>query len=121
MTICERLKVLRKELNMTQSEFGEKIGVKGNTITNYESGNRSMSDQTILSICREFNVNRLWLEGKEDIDDNHIFLPKPEGVLDELKTQYKLSDIEVEVLENFLELDNSQREDFIKLIKKVFT
>ena len=106
---------------MTQSEFGERIGVKGNTITNYESGNRSMSDQTIKSICREFNVNHFWLEGNTDIDDDNMFLPKPEGLLDELKVQYKLSDIEVEVLENFLELDNNQRQEFIKLIKKVFT
>ncbi len=57
----DRIKAIRKEKKMTQTEFGEKIGVKGNTITNYENGLRSPSDAIILSICREFNVNEEWL------------------------------------------------------------
>lgn len=58
----ERIKELRKALNLTQAEFGARIGVKANTITNYETGTRSPSDAVILSICREFNVNQYWLE-----------------------------------------------------------
>lgn len=46
---------------MTQVEFGEKIGVKGNTITNYENGLRNPTDAVIHSICREFNVREEWL------------------------------------------------------------
>ena len=46
---------------MTQVEFGEKIGVKGNTITNYENGIRTPTDAVILSICREFDINEEWL------------------------------------------------------------
>lgn len=61
----ERIKELRKALNLTQSDFGEKIGVKGNTITNYESGLRIPSDAVVLSICRDFNVNLNWLRTGE--------------------------------------------------------
>ena len=57
----ERIKQLRKELGLTQSQFGSKIGLKGNTITNYESSLRSPSDSVILSICREFQANEQWL------------------------------------------------------------
>lgn len=32
----ERIKYIRKEVGLTQVEFGEKIGVKGNTVTGYE-------------------------------------------------------------------------------------
>lgn len=56
-----RIKQIRKNANLTQVEFGEKIGVKGNTITNYETGLRTPTDAVILSICREFNVNEEWL------------------------------------------------------------
>lgn len=56
-----RIKQIRKEHKLTQVEFGEKIGVKGNTITNYETGLRNPTDAVILSICREFNVNEEWL------------------------------------------------------------
>ena len=52
-----RIKQIRKENGMTQVEFGEKIGVKGNTVTNYETGLRNPTDAVILSICREFNIN----------------------------------------------------------------
>lgn len=57
----ERIRTIRKEKKLTQVEFGEKIGVKGNTITNYENGLRNPTDAVILSICREFNVNEEWL------------------------------------------------------------
>lgn len=56
-----RIKQIRKDNKMTQVEFGEKIGVKGNTVTNYETGLRNPTDAVILSICREFNVNEEWL------------------------------------------------------------
>lgn len=61
----ERLKILRKSLNLTQKEFGEKIGIKGNTITTYEKGIRTPSEAIIFSICREFNVNENWLRTGE--------------------------------------------------------
>lgn len=56
-----RIKQLRKYQHLTQTQFGEQIGVKGNTITNYENKLRTPSDAIILAICREFNVNETWL------------------------------------------------------------
>ena len=57
----DRIKKVRKDKGLTQTEFGEKIGVKGNTITNYETGLRNPTDAVILSICREFSINEDWL------------------------------------------------------------
>lgn len=56
-----RIKQIRKDNGLTQVEFGERIGVKGNTITNYETGLRNPTDAVILSICREFDVSEEWL------------------------------------------------------------
>ena len=56
-----RIKQIRKESGLTQVEFGEKIGVKGNTVTNYETGLRNPTDAVLLSICREFNISEEWL------------------------------------------------------------
>lgn len=71
----ERIKQIRKAKGLTQVEFGEKIGVKGNTITNYENGLRNPTDAVILSICREFEVNKEWLEtGKGE-----MFIQKTEN------------------------------------------
>lgn len=61
----ERIKEVRKHYKLTQTEFGERIGVKGNTITGYETGIRTPSDAVIVSICREFNCNEVWLRTGE--------------------------------------------------------
>ena len=57
----ERLKKLRRELGLTQQEFADKIGVKRNSLANYETGRNTPIDAIIVSICREFNVNEDWL------------------------------------------------------------
>lgn len=71
----ERIKKIRKLNKLTQTEFGEKIGVKGNTVTGYETGLRSPSDAIIVSICREFGVNETWLRTGE----GEVFIPKTRG------------------------------------------
>lgn len=69
MTIGERIKFLRKEkLNLTQPEFGKKIEISSAAICKIENGDRNPSEQTIKLICREFNVNYIWLvHGKGDM------------------------------------------------------
>lgn len=60
-----RIKELRKALELNQTEFGDKIGVKQGSIASYESGARVPLDAVINSICREFNVNEAWLRTGE--------------------------------------------------------
>lgn len=57
----ERLKKLRKTLDLTQQEFADKIGIKRNTFATYESGRNEPIDAVISLICREFNVSEEWL------------------------------------------------------------
>lgn len=57
----ERLKKLRKNLDLTQQAFADKIGMKQNTIAQYEMGRTTPSDAIVFSICREFGVNEKWL------------------------------------------------------------
>lgn len=56
-----RIKELRKALGLTQKEFGERIGVKPNTIATYEIGRNEPIDAVLELICREFKVNDRWL------------------------------------------------------------
>lgn len=64
----ERLKKLRKTLDMTQQEFADRIGTKRNTIAKYETDTNVPSAAVISLICREFNVNEEWLrEGKGEM------------------------------------------------------
>lgn len=61
----ERLKQLRKELNLTQQEFADKLGTARNNIAGYETGKRNPSDAVISLICTKYNVNENWLRTGE--------------------------------------------------------
>ena len=61
----DRLKKLRKELDLTQQAFADKIGMKQNTIVQYEMGRTTSSDAIIFFICRGFGVNEKWLRSGE--------------------------------------------------------
>lgn len=60
-----RIRELRKALNLNQTDFGEKIGVKQATVAGYENGTRQPIDAVITAICREFNVDETWLRTGE--------------------------------------------------------
>ena len=61
----ERIKNLRKAFDLSQSAFGERLGVKQNTVATWEAGTRTPSDALITSICREFGVDEVWLRHGE--------------------------------------------------------
>ena len=61
----ERIRKLRKTLDLTQQEFGNRLGVKRNTIATYETGKSSPSDAAVALICREFGDNEVWLRTGE--------------------------------------------------------
>lgn len=64
----ERIKLLRKMLNLTQDEFSSKIGLSRNFIAQIETGTKNPSERTISDILREFKVNEAWLRtGKGDM------------------------------------------------------
>lgn len=61
MEINNRLKIIRKELNLTQAEFGEKIGLTQSYVANLENSKRELSIKLIKSICSIFNIQENWL------------------------------------------------------------
>lgn len=65
MTSGERVKKIRKSNNMTLEKFGERLGVTKQTVSRIENGINSLTEQMLLSICREFNVNESWLRTGE--------------------------------------------------------
>lgn len=68
----ERIKELRKALGFTQQQFADALGVKRNTISQYEIGRNAPIDAVISLICREFGVSEAWLRNGE----GEMFVPK---------------------------------------------
>ena len=111
----KRLKKLRKELDLTQSAFADRIGMKQNTIATYEIGRSVPSDQAIRSICREFDVNEEWLRN----GTGEMFKPSPSSALDTLAAEFNLDKASYIAIEKFLDLSPEMREGLISYFKEV--
>lgn len=75
----ERLKRLRRTLNLTQQQFADRLNVGRNNIAGYETGKRSPSDAAIALICREFSVSTQWL--REGIGEMFIEQTQDEQIV----------------------------------------
>ncbi len=110
----ERIKKLRKALDLTQKEFAERIGMKRNSIALIENG-RNTSEQTIFAICREFNVNEEWLK----TGAGEMFRAAPSSALDALAEEYKLSSSSYVMVEKFVNLKPEAQETIFNYIREV--
>lgn len=110
-----RIKKLRTSLGLTQQKFADKLGVKGNTISQYESGRNAPVDSVISLICREFNVSETWLRTGEGA----MFAPTPETAIDKLVDEFNLDSLDREIVSEFVKLDEKSREAVKLYIKKV--
>lgn len=110
-----RIKFLRKNSGLTQEKFAERIGLKQNSIALIESGKRNISDQTILSICREFGVREEWLRtGKGE-----MYAPAPTTGLDFLAQEKDLTHGEYILIEKFVNLKPETRQQILSYIQEV--
>lgn len=117
MTQGERVRELRKTLDLTLEKFGKSVGVGKTAISKIEKGENNLTEQMAKSICREFRVNYFWLtEGKGD-----IFTGAPQSVVDEIAEDYKLDEIDKKIIEKYLELPEDQRQVIKDYLKSIFT
>lgn len=65
MDCGERVKQIRKNKGMTLEKFGERVGVTKQTVSRIENGVNALTEQMLLSVCREFDVNEQWLRTGE--------------------------------------------------------
>lgn len=114
MTQGERIRELRKTIKMTMEQFGEKIGVTKSTISNIENGNRNATEHMIKSICREYNVDYIWLttgDGEMFVESDDDFIEKIDLIMmgeDEtrknlFKFMLELSDEDIKALDRLMQ------------------
>lgn len=84
MTQGERVREIRKNFNLTLEKFGEKIGVGKSSVSDIENNRRSLTEHMTKSICREFNVDYIWLttgEGEMFVDSDDDFIEKIDRIM----------------------------------------
>lgn len=110
----ERLKKLRKVLNLTQQEFADRIGISRGNIATYETREGSPGNSVINLICREFNVSEAWLRTGE----GEMFVPNPASELEALAKKYDLSHDARVLVEEFVNLKPEMQQVFIDFARK---
>lgn len=117
MTQGERVKELRKFLNLTLEKFGKALGVGKTAISKIENNERNLTEQMALSICREFRINYYWLTNGEE----PMFIGTPESIVDEIAEDYNLDAIDKKIIENYLALPEEKRQIIKDYLSSVFT
>lgn len=112
--IGKRIEQVRKTLELSMGKFGDRIGVTASSINKIEKGNNQPSEQTIKLICKEFNVDYLWLMGDDEVD---MFRKAPRDIIDKLGEQYNLDEKSKVIVETYL---NATEEEKI-VIEKFLT
>ena len=117
MNTGQRVFDLRKQIGLNQAEFGKRIGVTRSAICNYENGSRSISEQAILSICREFNVNETWLR----TGNGEMFRNVPEAQIAQIVGEFDLDELDQRIILGYLRLSEADRAAVKRLINSIAT
>lgn len=113
MTQGERVKEIRKTLDLTLEKFGEKLGVKKNSLSQIENGKNALTDLLARSICREYNVSYDYLMYGE----GEMFDQLPQTILDELCMQFELDDLDKMIIDLYIGLSSDTRNEIKDRIK----
>lgn len=115
LTQNERVKELRKALNLTLEKFGQRIGVGKSTISDIENGRRSLSEHMTKSICREFGVDYIWLT----TGDGEMFVESDNDIMESIdRIMMGENDFHKNLFKTFARLDDDELVALEKIIDK---
>lgn len=106
--ICDRLKILLKELDMSQRQFAMKIHLDTGYFSKIMHGKVNPPERILLLIETVFNVNKSWLENGEGeiFSTQGISLTKKQ-VLESIDT---LTDEQVNAVSSFIKYLTESKE-----------
>lgn len=71
--LSERIKLLREEQSLNQSQLAEKLDIAVSSISQYESGDRIPSDDIKVRLANFFDVSLDYLMGLSEIRNPYVF------------------------------------------------
>ena len=115
MTENERIKQVRKSLNLTLEAFGARVGVKKSAMSKIENGQSGVTEQMRRSVCREFGVSEEWLLTGE----GEMFTNTLSHELDAAVSRYHLTHKDRILIEKYMELPLDIRNGILDYIERV--
>lgn len=118
MTINERLRYFRKEvLKMNQTDFASAIGMKQTGLSYIEKDGATIKEQVFKSICMAFNLNEYWLRNGTE----PMYIQAPTFSLDDFVRQRGGTELEIDIMKAYFELEPDTRAMLIQHFKERLT
>jgi len=73
-TVGERIRHVRKSLDLTQEDLSDKLGVTSSHISGIERSRHKPSHQFITGFCNIFGIDKKWLAEGGDLSANGVSL-----------------------------------------------
>ena len=112
MEIFERLKYIRKTLNLTQTKFAKEIGLSQTSLGMIEVGDRKVQDRHIKTICSLFNVNENWFR----TGNGEMFIKVENSIFKQLSEKYNLNEKDLSFIKHYLNMNPQNRQYLLNMI-----
>ena len=115
LLIGERVRSIRKQLGLNQTEFAARIGMTQGYITSIERGTRDVNSRLVKLICETYGVSENWLftgDGDMFQDNDHLLLAN-------LTRKHKLNSAQTALLAAFFKLTAQQRDATLVFLKRM--
>lgn len=112
MEIFERLKYIRKTLNLTQTKFAKEIGLSQTSLGMIEVGDRKVQDRHIKTICSLFNVNENWFR----TGNGEMFIKVEDSIFKQLSEKYNLNEKDLCFIKHYLNMNPQNRQYLLNMI-----
>lgn len=112
----ERIRKVRKKFRLTQEEFGDRIGVKQNTITGYETGIREPSGVVQNAIIKEFNLDEDWFKNGGS-DEVQFKPPTEKDIVEAIAREYRQGAVFRAAMDAYLSMtpqDRAVMDNFVR-------
>ena len=115
MEIFERLKYIRKTLNLTQKNFAKEIGLSQTSLGMIEVGDRKVQDRHIKTICSLFNVNENWFR----TGNGEMFIKVEDSIFKQLSEKYNLNEKDLSFIKHYLNMNPQNRQYLLNMILNI--
>lgn len=116
-TVEQRIKHIRKQMNLSQTSFGEPLCISQAAIGQYEKGVRGISLRLLKQISQEYKVSLDWLRYGE----GEMFINDSSTVVEKLAKELNMTQREMNVLTVFLKFPPEDRQKIMDYGEKFVT
>lgn len=117
MEVHEKIRKLRKQLNLSQEQFAEKLGISRSNLCNLEVGRVAVTDRIKKQICSEFSVNPHWLNNQDSTSEEEMFIKNVDSI-EQLVHDFHLTERDKALLLMYTSMTDSERKALYTVAKE---